>query len=555
ARVLPSFFSLVDVRAILVATTASSALLFCFSEFLLYQRIPRGVLVVDTVLLVAGICIFRVGLRKLAEYRRNARQPAEARDAAQIPVAIIGAGEAGAGLIRELRAKPGLRLRPIICFDDNESKWGQHIHGVPITGPAERLRELPWREKIRKVIIAMPAASPKRVGELARMAGEFGMPSETIPSLDQLVAGRLKISQLRPVQIEDLLRRETVALDSAGIREAVIDKVVMVTGAGGSIGSELCRQLLAHLPRQLLLVDRSEVQLFQIEQELLGAGGGSVVTAVVADVCDGLRMQELLLRHRPSLIFHAAAHKHVPMMESQAGEAIRNNSIGTARFAQQAAQAGVERFVLISTDKAINPTSVMGASKRLAEIYLQALQVANGTGCRFSAVRFGNVLGSSGSVVPIFHKQIAAGGPVLVTHPEITRYFMTISEAVGLVLQSAILSEGGEIFVLEMGQPIKIVDLARQMIELSGYRPGEDIAIEFSGLRPGEKLFEEVSHHQEQLAPTVHPKIRRFITDARPLSEVEEFLEKISGQLNNGNGAQLKETLVGLIPEYRPHVG
>jgi FlaA1/EpsC-like NDP-sugar epimerase len=345
-----------------------------------------------------------------------------------------------------------------------------------------------------------------------------------------------------------------VLLDQAGIRSLIRDQIVVVTGAGGSIGSELCRQILNHAPRSLILIDRSEVQLFQIEQELIERGARGVIVALVADVVDTVRIREILQRHRPDALFHAAAHKHVPMMESQPGEAIRNNSLGTANLARLAHECGVGRFVLISTDKAINPTNVMGASKRLAEIFLQAFSAANPTPTRFIAVRFGNVLGSSGSVVPIFQKQIAAGGPITVTHPEVTRYFMTIPEAVGLVLQAGALGQGGEIFVLDMGEPVKIVDLATKMIELSGYRAGEDIEIQFSGLRPGEKLFEELSHHKEKLTETGHPKIFRFVCQPPDLLQVEAFLSGIQLQLNNAEPSEIKLSIQLFVPEYRPYL-
>ena len=308
------------------------------------------------------------------------------------------------------------------------------------------------------------------------------------------------------------------------------------------------------MPKQLLLLERSEVQLFPIEQELLAAGGIEVVVPQVADGTDHAQIRDIFRRYRPSVIFHAAAHKHVPMMEGQPGEALRNNALGTANLARLAHETGVGRFVLISTDKAINPTNVMGASKRLAEIFLQAFQKANPGPTRFMAVRFGNVLGSSGSVVPTFQRQIAAGGPVTVTDPEMRRYFMTIPEAVGLVLQAGALGEGGEIFVLDMGEPVKIADLARQMISLSGLRPDVDIQIQYTGLRPGEKLFEELSHSGEQLTETGHSLIFRFVCSPLPLSRVEEFLNRVSAMTYTAPPADLKQALLELVPEYQPYV-
>jgi len=553
ARSLPGFFSLIDLREVLIASTGASLVILGASVTFSANRIPRGVVIVDFLAFSAGILAVRVGLRRWSEIRR--REKRGASSGAVLAVAIAGAGEAGAGLIREIRAKPGLRLKAVALFDDDRFKWGNELHGVTIVGPPEMLREPVWRAQVRKVIIAMPSAPARRIGELARLAAEIGVPSDTMPGLDQFVAGKIKVAQLRPVQITDLLRREQVKLDLAGLRQILRDQVVMVTGAGGSIGSELCRQILAQTPRLLLLVERCEVQLFSVEQELIERGGRNVVVPLVADVGDEARMREILARYRPQSVFHAAAHKHVPMMESQPGEAIRNNSLGTASLARLASEHGVGRFVLISTDKAINPTNVMGASKRLAEIYLQALQAARPSGTRFMAVRFGNVLGSSGSVVPIFQRQIAAGGPVKVTHPEVTRFFMTIPESVSLVLESAVLGEGGEIFVLDMGDSVKIVELARQMIELSGYRPGEDIEIEFTGLRPGEKMFEEISHRMEHLTPTGHPKIFRFVGPAATLADMDAYFERLRPRLHVADAPELKDMVVEMVPEYRPYRG
>jgi FlaA1/EpsC-like NDP-sugar epimerase len=517
-------------------------------------RVPRGVTAIDFMLLLGGIACARAVLRYIGERRRAGRQPKHSGQVFTRPTAIVGAGAAGSAIVRELLNKPSLRFNPIVFFDDDPMKWDQRLHGVPIVGKPELMRETQWRLQIQKVIIAMPTASVSRLGEIARLAAGIGVPSETMPALDQLVAGRVKVSQLRPVQIEDLLRRPPVALDQASIRGLIRDQVVAVTGAGGSIGSELCRQILAHSPRLLLLIERSEVQLFQIEQELIERGGRGVILPLVADIVDPVRIRDIFQRHQPDALFHAAAHKHVPMMESQPGEAIRNNSMGTANLARLAHECGVGRFVLISTDKAINPTNVMGASKRMAEIFLQSFQTSHPSHTRFMAVRFGNVLGSSGSVVPTFQKQIAAGGPVTVTHPDVTRYFMTIPEAVGLVLQAGTLGQGGEIFVLDMGEPVKIVDLATQMIELSGYRTGEDINIQFSGLRPGEKLFEELSHHKERLAETSHPKVFRFVSQPADLSQIEAFFSQLHPRLYTANPGELKQTIQELIPEYRPYL-
>jgi FlaA1/EpsC-like NDP-sugar epimerase len=342
------------------------------------------------------------------------------------------------------------------------------------------------------------------------------------------------------------------SLETENIRLALQHRVVLVTGAGGSIGSELCRQIAAYKHKLLLLVDRSEPNLFQIEQELIRLEHGQKIISLVGDILDRARMREIFARFRPELVFHAAAHKHVPMMEHQPGEAIQNNSLGTAQLADLALEYGVDRFTLISTDKAINPTSVMGATKRMAEIYVQALHAAHAGRTRFMAVRFGNVLGSSGSVIPVFHRQIAEGGPVKVTHPDMTRYFMTIPEASMLVLQSAAQGTGGEIFILDMGRPVKIVDLARQMIELSGLKPDEDIQIEFTGIRPGEKLFEEVTRQGEHFAATTHPKIFRFLSQPEELARVRQNLQNLRDNLHHLEGKALKLMLQAALPEYQP---
>jgi len=552
-NVVISYFSLVDVRSILLANSTSCLLLFSSAAWF-GVRIPRGVVILDFLLLTAGIGVARSVMRYWAERRRSEFASGSRSTGEPRPVAIVGAGDAGARVVRELLAKPALRLKPVAFFDDDPMKWGQRLHGVAIIGKPELIREVPWRDQLRKIIVAAPSATPARVGEIARIAADLGITSDTLPALDQLVDGTVKVSQLRPVRIDDLLRRPVIPLDQGAIQSGIRGQVVVVTGAGGSIGSELCRQILRAGPRQLLLLERSEVQLFQIEQELLEMGGGSTVVPLIADVADAGRIREIFQRYRPDAIYHAAAHKHVPMMEAQPSEAIRNNSLGTANLARLAHEFRVGRFVLISTDKAINPTNVMGASKRLAEIFLQAFQAAHPNPTRFMAVRFGNVLGSSGSVVPTFQKQIAAGGPITVTHPEVTRYFMTIPEAVGLVLQAGALGKGGEIFVLDMGEPVKIVDLARQMIELSGYRAGEDIEIRFVGLRPGEKMFEELSHHKEQLTETGHPKIFRFVSTPVPLPSVEDYFERLRPRLGAVEPGELKKAIQEMVPEYKPYL-
>ena len=510
---------------------------------------PRGVIAMDFVFCLVGLTGVRLALRML---RESGAVSGARKGQRQRRVGIIGAGDAGALLAKELSLKPGFGLQPVAFFDDDNGKWHSRVHDIPVLGPPERLAEVSAKLEIQEAIIAMPGAPARRIGEIVRLLRQVRVPCKTIPSLDQLALGQVRASQLRNVEVEDLLGREKVELETESIRLALQDRVVLVTGAGGSIGSELCRQIATYYPRHLLLLDRSEPNVFQIEQELIGREHRQRIIPLVGDILDRARMKEVFARFRPEVVFHAAAHKHVPMMEHQPGEAIQNNTLGTAQLADLALESGVARFILISTDKAINPTSVMGATKRLAEMYVQALYAAHPDQTKFMTVRFGNVLGSSGSVIPLFHRQIAAGGPVKVTHPAMTRYFMTIPEACMLVLQSAMQGTGGEIFVLDMGSPIKIVDLARQMIELSGLKPDEDIQIEFIGVRPGEKLFEEVTHKGENFAPTAHPKICRFLSQPADLARIRATLQKLRANLHQFEANELKLMLKETVADYEP---
>jgi FlaA1/EpsC-like NDP-sugar epimerase len=549
---LLSYFSVPDLRRLFYGTaTASGVLLLTRYLFPLYYGVPRGYLLIDWLLSFGGLALLRLGFRVLREryFSPVARKGSRVRR-----VGILGAGDVGANLARELMTKRGLGLHPVAFFDDDASKWRSRVHDIPVVGAPEDLLKQDLDLQLDQVIIAMPSASAKRIGELVRLLQRTRLRFSTVPSVDQLATGIVKVSQIRDVEIQDLLGRDSVEIETGDIRDLLENRVVMVTGAGGSIGSELCRQIAAFNPKRLLLLEQSEVQMFQIEQDLIERGFGGIALPLVGDVLDKARVRQILERFHPEVIFHAAAHKHVPMMELQPGEAIKNNTFGTALLAELSVEFGVREFVLISTDKAINPTNVMGASKRLAEVFLQAFSAANPGKTKFIAVRFGNVLGSSGSVIPIFKKQIAAGGPVRVTHPEVTRYFMTIPEASGLVLQAATQGAGGEIFVLDMGKPVKIVDLARQLIELSGLRPDEDIEIHFTGLRPGEKLFEELSYAGENTAPTTHPKIMRFVTQPLELTIVRRLLDGLLKEINTAEADQLKLRLQEAVPEYRPYL-
>ncbi|MDP3071631.1 MAG: nucleoside-diphosphate sugar epimerase/dehydratase [Opitutaceae bacterium] len=545
---LMTFFSIPDLMRIIWVTLGSSALLL-LPRLLgsAHYSPPRGVLLSDFMLCLGGLCLGRVAARMYRERLSGAQRATTGVQEQRL--AIIGAGDAGASLAKEFINSPSRGFRPVMFFDDDPSKHGRLVHGVPVIGRPEAIATAKGITTIAKAVIAMPSAPAKRVREVVLLLAKQGIKVETMPSLEELASGRMRASRIRPVEVQDLLGRDPVNLDAAGIRQRIAGRVVLVTGAGGSIGAELCRQIVALNPKRLLLVEQAEGALFVIEQELNELGFAGVIVPLVADILDRERMEFLFTRYRPEVVFHAAAHKHVYLMERQPAEAIRNNVLGTRRLATLAMAHGVDAFVFISTDKAINPTSVMGATKRLAEIQLMAL--AAGATTEFMAVRFGNVLGSSGSVVPIFKRQIEQGGPVTVTHPDVSRYFMTISEAVGLVLQSFVLGHGGEIFVLDMGQPVKIVDLARQMIELSGYRVGEDIEIVFTGLKPGEKLYEELQHHTERYATTAHPRIMRFTSEA---GAGDSGLRDLEQTLHAMDANQLKALLKRLVPEYTPYL-
>lgn len=510
---------------------------------------PRGVIMGNFIFALVALGGVRLALRALWESRPQV-EAGKARKREVKRVAIIGAGDTGAMLAQDLMLKPAHGLAPVAFFEDDKRMWRSRLHGIPVVGSPESLKEERQDLQIDEAIIAMPTAPAHRVGEIVRLLRDAGIEYRTVPSIHQLALGQVSVSQLRNVEIQDLLGRDHVKLETDGIRGILEGQVVMVTGAGGSIGSELCRQIASYGPSKLLLAERSEPSLFLIEQELIRMGHAGRIVPVIADVLDVSRMDQVYRTFQPQVVFHAAAHKHVPMMESQPCEALKNNSVATARLADLAQKHGVKRFTLISTDKAINPTSVMGATKRLAEMYVQAMAPAHPGGTKFMAVRFGNVLGSSGSVVTIFKQQIASGGPVKVTHPDMTRYFMTIPEAVMLVLQSAMQGDGGEIFVLDMGKPVRIMDLARQMIELSGLVPDEDIKIEITGVRPGEKLFEEITHVGENYVPTNHPKIRRFVSSPANLSDLRQLLGEMESGLSGMTAGMVRQELAKVVPGY-----
>jgi FlaA1/EpsC-like NDP-sugar epimerase len=513
--------------------------------------IPYGIILAYFLLgscAVVGIRILRRLIAENAGKRvlREATRPA-------VRTVLVGAGQAGVLVVREAENRPDLGLLPVGFVDDDPVKVGTVLHGVPVLGTTDSIKDICKAVGATQVLITIAQASGKDVRRITEICEAAELPVKIIPALHEIVGGKINLSAVRNVAIEDLLRREPVRLDETAIGEKIRGRAVLITGAGGSIGSELCRQVAAFSPSKLLLVERAENALFEIHRELTSRFPELTCIPLIADVCDVERMTQVFERNRPAMVFHAAAHKHVPMMEWNPGEAVKNNVVGTYLVATLADRYKVETFVLISTDKAVNPTSIMGATKRVAEQCTQSLAQKSKT--RFLAVRFGNVLGSAGSVVPIFREQIARGGPVTVTHPDMKRYFMTIPEASQLVLQAATMGKGGEIFILDMGEPVKIVDLAKDLIALSGLRPGDDIEIQFTGVRPGEKLFEELSVAEEQADKTAHPKIFIGRLKARDLHELDVRLARLSEAANSGDVSALRRGLLDLVPEFVPDPG
>ena len=545
---LLSYFHVQDmVRIFWAMLFASLAVIAVSCMFFGGTLIPRGVILGDFVLSTVGFSFMRLSMRMYREYfmRDTVHFVRKKR------VAIIGAGDLGVTLASDLLARKSMGITPVVFLDDDPAKIGHQILGLEVLKLKCNFDSLVSSYKIDRVIIAISAFPRTKISEITTAFSRLGVETSIVPSYYELASGYAKVSNFHEVAIEDILGRQQIPLDTHSIDGMIKNKVVMVTGAGGSIGSELCKQIAAKSPSLLILLDHCEVQLFQIEQKIIRGEYGINIKPLVGSVADEKRMERIISKYRPQLIFHAAAHKHVPMMESQPSEALKNNTFGTWNIAELASKYGVEKFLLISTDKAINPTNVMGASKRLAEKAVQAIQNREGNKTQFVAVRFGNVLGSSGSVIPTFKRQISEGGPVTVTHPDVTRYFMTIPEAVGLVLQCAAQAEGGEIFVLDMGEPVKVIDLARHMIRLSGYEPDVDIKIKIIGLRPGEKLYEELQHKNESLVKTANPRIFGFVSQPPSYDEMKSVVEEIKQTADKRDINDLKRFIFKNVPEYR----
>ncbi len=502
------------VAAVSISTTAIYlASLFSFSLF------PRSVYVISWLLQLLLIGGTRLGVRILQSMVHKKMEGYQKR------VLIVGAGEAGAVVAGELKKnREDFYYKPVGFIDDNPEKKGKYLQGIKILGGREVLPEIIQSLKVDEVIVAIPSAPKKILKEIADICKNFPVRLKTLPGVYELIEGTVSLKALRDVNIEDLLGRDSVKLNMTEIAEYLEGKTVLVTGGGGSIGSELCRQVFKYRPQRLLIFGHGENSIFNIYRELLQNYPGKDIIPLIGSVQDPARLEEVFSLYKPHVVFHAAAHKHVPLMEDNPKEAIKNNVFGTRNVAQAAGYYQAKYFVLVSTDKAVNPTSVMGATKRVAEMMVQAMSVGSST--RFCAVRFGNVLGSRGSVVPLFREQIAAGGPVTVTHPEMVRYFMTIPEAVQLIIQAGAMGRKGEIFVLDMGEPVKIVDLATDLIRLSGFEPGRDIDIVFSGIRPGEKLYEETLTEMEGVTSTRHEKI--YIAQPNGLESFKEELKAVN---------------------------
>jgi FlaA1/EpsC-like NDP-sugar epimerase len=547
------YFTLRDLWGLLQANVLGS-IFFIYTALYCFRGFPRSMFGIDLIVCFLLTAVARSSMRIYREVISSALATAAGPD--RKAILIYGAGRAGTTVLKEILDNPSLRSRVVGFLDDDPRKRHSRVLEVPVRGCGREAAAIVARERLRgrpieEIVIAMPSATGSETKEAVANCRAAGIPCKIVPGVGELLAGRVITKQLREVSVLDLLGREPVRLDEAPIRASIHEKNVLVTGAGGSIGSELCRQVARFRPRRLVAFDQSESDMFRIEMELRETFPDLDFSPQIGDISDEARVFETIRTHAIDCIFHAAAYKHVPMMEAHVIEAAKNNVIGTFNLAEAARRNGVERFLMISSDKAVNPTNVMGLTKRISELIIGSYSQLE-AGTRFVSVRFGNVLGSNGSVIPSFQKQIAAGGPVTVTHPDVTRYFMTIPEAVQLVLQASPMGKGSEIFELDMGQPIKIVELARNMIRLSGLEPDRDIEIRFTGLRPGEKLFEELVGANENLLPTKHEKIKVFCGPSISAAKAQQWIADLRELLRVRDEVGVLQHMIELAPEYVP---
>ncbi len=558
-RIAWRYVGLRDLRTFVIATSPATAFFLIlrfgvapntvlFGLWLDVFRIPLSVVALEGMLFFLGTVGARV-LRRITLDVQRAKVSSGPKKVQQKPILLIGAGRAGVIVAREIRSRPDMGLKIVGFIDDDPMKLGQIIDGLQVLGPTADLPRLARLHHLDHVVISIASIPGVDMRRILAVCESIPIRPQVVPGIYELVEGSVSINRIRDVEFEDLLGRSPVNLDTEGVAAFLGGSRIVVTGAGGSIGSEMCRQVCRFGPASLILVERYENNLFEIERELRSSYPNLQIIPCVADITDAPRMASIFETQAPQVVIHAAAHKHVPMMESNPSEAVKNNVRGTRMLAELADRHKAAVFVMISTDKAVRPKSVMGASKRMAELYVQSL--AQNSGTRFMTVRFGNVLGSAGSVIPIFKKQIAAGGPITVTHPEMKRYFMTIPEAAQLVLQAASMGSGGEIYVLDMGEPVKIVSLAEELIRLSGLKPYDDIEITFTGVRPGEKLFEEISLDDENLTKTQHAKI--YVGKNRPLAAegVAEKVRLCEQLIDEPDATTVRATLIDLVLEDR----
>ena len=539
------YASISELRSLIRASIIINSI-FVVYIFLFQVRMPRSILIINGILDVFLLGGLRFSLRLLKDYLKINKN-----NGAKKNVLIVGAGDAAEMVVREMHKHPELNKEVIALVDDDPKKHGLEIHGVEVKGDRHDIPDLINRYNVKEIIIAIPSAKGSEIKEIFELSKEDEVEVNIVPGVFEILKGDINLNQIREVKVEDLLRRDPVELNTDNISSYIEDKTVLVTGGAGSIGSELCRQVARFNPEKLIIFDINENNTYFLELELKEEHKDLEIVPIIGSIRDKMKLEQTFTCHKPDVVFHAAAHKHVPLMEHNPEEAIKNNVLGTRNVAQVSAEFEIDRFVLVSTDKAVNPTNVMGASKRGAEMIVQRMSRKSNT--KFMAVRFGNVLGSRGSVIPIFKRQIKEGGPVTVTHKDVTRYFMTIPEAAQLVIQAGSLGDGGEVFVLDMGEPVKIMELAEDLIELSGLEVGKDIEIEVVGLRPGEKLYEELLNDDEDNLATEHERI--FITSLNSCDwqKLNKSLERLENLIDKGISSKIVDELVDMVGTYEPN--